>query len=202
MVFHWSLSDSKSPQVSRTLFSILFVVVVWMVFIHPPISKSSSPFNDPLVTVPKASITIDIIVTFMFHSFSNSQARSRYLSFFSLSFSFILWSAGTAKSTILHFTFFLLINQLIGLGSRVFANDPGDLGSTPGRVIPKTLKMVLNLIPTCLTLSIMRYVSRVKWSNPGKGVASSPTPWRSTYWKGSLPVTLDYCRQLYFTFLL
>ena len=27
------------------------------------------------------------------------------------------------------------------------------------------------LIPPCLTLSIIRYISRVKWSNPGKGVA-------------------------------
>ena len=27
---------------------------------------------------------------------------------------------------------------------RVFANGPGDLGSFPGRVIPKTLKMVLD----------------------------------------------------------
>ena len=26
----------------------------------------------------------------------------------------------------------------------MFANDPGDLGSIPGRVIPKTLKMVLD----------------------------------------------------------
>ena len=34
MVFHWSLSDSKSPQVSRTLLSILSYlndIVVWMV---------------------------------------------------------------------------------------------------------------------------------------------------------------------------
>ena len=33
---------------------------------------------------------------------------------------------------------------------RVFANGPGDLGSIPGRVIPKTLKMVLdtNLLNT------------------------------------------------------
>ena len=28
------------------------------------------------------------------------------------------------------------------------------------------------LIPPCLTFSIIRYVSRVKWSNPGKRVAS------------------------------
>ena len=32
----------------------------------------------------------------------------------------------------------------IGLGVRVFANGPGDLGSIPGRVIPKTQKMVLD----------------------------------------------------------
>ena len=86
MVFHWSLSDSKSPQVSRTLLSILAVfnnAVVWMVSTHPPTSKSSRPFNYPLVTVPKAPITIGTIVTFMFHIFFNSLARSRYLSFFS-----------------------------------------------------------------------------------------------------------------------
>ena len=35
------------------------------------------------------------------------------------------------------------------------------------------------LMPPCLTLSIIRYGSRVKWSNPGKGVAPSPTPRRS-----------------------
>ena len=34
----------------------------------------------------------------------------------------------------------LIINQV----SRMFANGPGDLGSIPGRVIPKTLKMVLD----------------------------------------------------------
>ena len=35
------------------------------------------------------------------------------------------------------------------------------------------------LMPPCLTLSIIGYGSRVKWSNPGKGVAPSPTPWCS-----------------------
>ena len=47
------------------------------------------------------------------------------------------------------------------------------MGSIPGRVIPKTLKWYL--IPPCLTLGNIRYVSRVKLSNPGKGVAPSPT---------------------------
>ena len=104
MVFHWSLSDSKSPQVSRTRLRILAVLsnaVVWIVSTRPPTSKSPRPFNNPLV--------IGTIVTFMFHSFFNSLARSRYLSFFSLSFRFILWSTGTAKSTTLQILFFLLI---------------------------------------------------------------------------------------------
>ena len=111
MVFHWNLTDSKSPQVSRTRLRILAVrsnSVVWIVSTHPQTSKSSRPFNNPLVIVPKAPITIGTIVTFMFHSFFNSLARSRYLSFFSLSFRFILWFAGTAKSTILQILFFFL----------------------------------------------------------------------------------------------
>ena len=118
MVFHWSLSDSKSPQVSRTLLGILAILnnaVVWMMSTRPPTSKSSSPFSNPLVTVPKVSITIGIIVTCMFHSFFNSLARSRYLSFFSHSFSFILWSAGTAKSAILQVLFFFFCWLLLSL---------------------------------------------------------------------------------------
>ena len=52
-------------------------------------------------------------------------------------------------------------------------------------------------MPLCLTLSIIRYGSRLKWRNPGKGVAPFPTPWCSSYRKGSLRVTLDYGRQFY-----
>ena len=153
MVFHWSLSDSKSPQVSRTRLSILTVLsnaVVWIVSTRPLTSKSSRPFNNPLVTVPSAPITI-----------SSSSCSS-----------------------------ILFLNRLIILVGREFANGPGDLGSIPSHVIPKTLKMVLDI----------RYVSRVKWSNPGKGVVLSPTPQCSSYWKGSLPFALDYGCQLYFTY--
>ena len=108
MVFPWRLSNSKSSHVSSTLLGILAIfnnAVVWMVSTRLSASKSSRPFNNPLLTVPKASITIGIIVTFIFHSFFNSLARSRYLSLFSHSFSFILWSAGTAKSTVLQIFF-------------------------------------------------------------------------------------------------
>ena len=118
----WSFTGdwmtASQSQASRTLLSILAVfnnAVVWMVFTRPPTSKSSRPFNNPLVTVPKAPITIGIIGTFMFHSFFNSLARSRYLSLFSRSLSFILWSGRAAMSAILQILFFLLIIIMSGL---------------------------------------------------------------------------------------
>ena len=73
------------------------------------ISKSSSPFNNLSMTVSRAPIATGINVTFKFRSFFISLGRSRYLSFFSLSYNYTLWSAGTAKSTILLVLFFLLI---------------------------------------------------------------------------------------------
>ena len=42
--------------------------------------------------------------------------------------------------------------------SRVFANDPGDRGSIPGRVIPKTQKMVLDIT----LLNTQYYTVRIK----------------------------------------
>ena len=112
MVFHWSLSDSKSPQVSWSLLSFLAVLnntVVWMVSTRPPTSKSPSPFCNPLVTVPNAPITIGVIVTFMFHSFFISLARLRYLSFFTTFFQF--YSVICRDSKVDNFTnlFFLFI---------------------------------------------------------------------------------------------
>ena len=85
----------------------------------------------------------------------------------------------------------------IGLGVRVFANGPGDLGSIPGRVIPKTQKMVLD----ASLLNTQHYKVRIKGKveQSREGVAPSPTHWCSSYRKGSLRVTLDYGRQLYFT---
>ena len=46
----------------------------------------------------------------------------------------------------------------IGLAVRVFANGPGDLGSIPGRVIPKTQKMVLD----ASLLNTQHYKVRIK----------------------------------------
>ena len=72
MVSHWSLSDNKPPQVSKTLLRILAVLsnaVVWMVSTCPLISKSSSHFIILLGIVPSVLITVGFLVTFIFHSF-------------------------------------------------------------------------------------------------------------------------------------
>ena len=106
MVFRWSMSDSKSPRVSWILLNILADLnnaVVWTVSTRPVISKSSSSCINHFVTVPRAPITIGNIVIFIFHSFFNYLASSTYLSLFSHSFNFTLWS------TILQVLSFLLI---------------------------------------------------------------------------------------------
>ena len=69
MVFHWSLSGFKSPQVSRTLLSILTDLnndVIWMISARPLISKSSCPCTNYLMTITSSPITIGITVTFIF----------------------------------------------------------------------------------------------------------------------------------------
>ena len=48
--------------------------------------------------------------------------------------------------------------RLIGRVGRVLANDPGDLGSIPSRILPKTFKMVLD---TSL-LNTQQYKVRIK----------------------------------------
>ena len=116
MVFHWNLNDSKSPQVSRTLLSIQAVVnntVVWMVHTRPPISKSSSSFNNLLFTVPKAPITNGIIVTFIFHSFFQFSREVEVLIFFFTFFQFYSVVRRDSKVDNLAYSLFLLIIIII-----------------------------------------------------------------------------------------
>ena len=46
--------------------------------------------------------------------------------------------------TYIYTLIYVHIYRLIGQVGRVFTNGPGDLGSIPGHIIPKTLKMVLD----------------------------------------------------------
>ena len=77
----------------------------------------------------------------------------------------------------------------------MLANGPGDLCSNPGRVIPKTLKMVLD---TSL-LNTHHYKVRIKGKvdQSWEMITLSPIPRCSSYWKGSLLVALDYGRYIY-----
>ena len=173
MVLHWSLSDCKSPQVSRTHLRILAVLsnaVVWVVSTRLPISKSSRPFNNPLVIVPNAPITIGTIVTFMFHSFFNSLARSRYLSFFSLSFRFILWSARTAKSTILLLLLFYLnfSHQWFLTKVRVTAS----LRKSPG--LFSVLADLKNAVVWMVSCRLLIFKSSSPCTNPLVSVLNAP----------------------------
>ena len=72
IVFHWSLSDSESPHVFRTLLCILVDLnnaIVWIISSSLLISKSSNSCTSHLVTVPSTWLTIGITVTFMFRWF-------------------------------------------------------------------------------------------------------------------------------------
>ena len=66
-------------------------------------------------------------------------------------------------------------NQLIALVGRVFTNGPGDLGSIPGHVIPKTLKRVLNTP----FLNIQRYKVHIKGKVEQSRERSSALPYTS-----------------------
>ncbi len=64
---------------------------------------------------------------------------------------------------------------------RVFANGPGDLGSIPSRVIPKTLKLVLD---TSL-LNTQQYKVRIKGKVEQSMKRSSTLPYTSVFIEAS-----------------
>ena len=114
MVFHWSLTDSKSPQVSRTLLSILAVlnnVVVWMVPTRPPTSKSSNPFSNPLVT-RRTNYNCHLHVPQFFQFSSKVDVLILLFTFFQ----FYSVVSRTAKSTILQVLFFFFLFIIIKSG--------------------------------------------------------------------------------------
>ena len=95
----------------------------------------------------KISVYVLIVASVVFHIFNNPK----------ISFSYIEY------------------NGLIGQVGRVIANGPGDLGSIPGCVIPKTLKMVLN---TSL-LNTQQYKVRIKGKVEQSKERSSALPYTS-----------------------
>ena len=120
--FYWSLNDSKCPQVSRILLSILADVknaVVWTVSTRPLISKSSGSCTSLLVIVLSAPFTIGITVTFMFHNLFIYLARSRYLSLltFLQFYPVISWN-GKVHYSISFLSFFVVDGRLVWSSGR------------------------------------------------------------------------------------
>ena len=68
---------------------------------------------------------------------------------------------------------------VIGRVGRESANGPGGRGSIPGRVIPKTLKMVLDTSLLNTQHYKVRIKSKVEQSRERS--SASPTPWCSSY---------------------
>ena len=69
----------------------------------------------------------------------------------------------------------LSMNRAIGLMSRMFASGPGDQGSIPGRVIPKTQKLVHDA--TLLNTQHYKVMIKGKVEQSREGVTPSSTPW-------------------------
>ena len=71
----------------------------------------------------------------------------------------------------------------------MFANGTGDRGSIPGRVIPKTKKIVLDA--TLLNTQYYKVRIKGKVEQSREWSSALPPPWFSSYWKRSIQVTLD-----------
>ena len=76
---------------------------------------------------------------------------------------------------------------------RVFTNGPGDLDSIPGRVIPKTQKMVLD----ASLINAQHHKVKGEVKQCGERSSALSLPCYSSYRIVSHLVTLDYGRQLY-----
>ena len=80
-------------------------------------------------------------------------------------------SSINCNSAVLQFFSYWHVN--IGLAVRVFANRPGDLGSIPGRVVPRTQKMVLD----ASLLNTQHYKVRIKGKVEQSRERSSALPY-------------------------
>ena len=103
IIFHVSLPDRESPQVSRTLLSIMADLnnaVVWISF-RPLFSECFCLLSRPLENVPSAPIIICITVTRMSDSFLSPLAMFKYFSLFSFSLIFAAYfqTAGVVEYT-------------------------------------------------------------------------------------------------------
>ena len=126
MVFHWSASDCKSPQISRTLLSIeadLNNAAVLMVSIHPRY-PTLLVLSNLLNTILKTPITISITITLTFYNFFWFSNEIKILfSQFSFSSIIIPCFAGTSNYTMRPCYFLSIVSRsglFVGIRWSVF----------------------------------------------------------------------------------
>ena len=110
VVFHWSLSDIKSSQISSTLLSIIVDIehiLFWLTSIQLPILNSSSSFSTSLRTFSSELISVGINVTLMFLNFLVlRQSQSIFIFFHFLWFLFYCLP-GQQNQLFYRFSFFV-----------------------------------------------------------------------------------------------
>ena len=142
MVFHWSLSDFKSPQVTRTFLSIranFNTAVVWMIFHWP----SVHPFSFLGLWEMFQGHQLQLVSSLPSTAFSELRQDPNIGLFFCLPSLFTQWSAGMAKSTNDKFFFFWLINM---------------------RKSPRILCVLVSKTDSCLHIIIIQIVERTSFS--------------------------------------
>ena len=137
MGFQWSLNDRKSPQVSRTLLGIMVDLdnaIIWIISTFPLISKSTSPFTNPLEIILSALITIHIIITFIFSSIFQLSSKVYVLISLFTFFQFFSVIRRDGYSSIRQIFFFSWLSQSLvvwpRLGDLLVSNPPLPLTTT------------------------------------------------------------------------
>ena len=102
-----------------------------MVSTRPPTSKSSRPFNKPLVTVPKAPITIGIIVTFIFLIFFKVEVLIYLFTYFQFS------SVVSRDSKVDNFAIDIIISVII---IRCISSSGGNSSSSTSYIKSKNIR--------------------------------------------------------------
>ena len=143
MFFHWTLNDSKSPRVSRTLLSILVGVnnaTVWIV--SPRVLLSNFPVPVPVLWWLYSAHRLQLVSpSFPCSNFFQFSSKVQVPISFPAFFNFTQWSAGTAKSRIRQVLFFywLLVGLVIWprLCEPFVSQDPKEFcaSHSPGQIL-------------------------------------------------------------------
>ena len=169
--FPLSIRINLSPLIKTDFFfSIKWRVTSHLVGISTDFSKvdiqilpSKFSFKIRLINYLVWRYIFDRVVDVLWHINPSGLFKAKSCLYICIYCIVLLYLTIMSKGWFYKYIYIYLQNLTISIMVRVFA---GDRGSIAGWVIPKIQKWYL--MPPCITLGIIRYGSRVKWSNPGK----------------------------------